>query len=82
MSSMIQLERLHELRTLAGGERRSCSSKAVYDTFDKAEAASVAHNRWPGRDHDVEPYGCPFCGKFHKGRISPIKNLHVLKIEL
>lgn len=54
--------------TLLSGKDRACTGKHVYETLEDAERAASAHNRWDGRDHDVEPYQCPHCHKFHKGR--------------
>lgn len=59
--------------TSLSGRDTACEGKQAYDTAEDAERAAAAHNRWSGRNHDVEPYACPFCGKYHKGRVvSPL----------
>lgn len=60
------IRRFQEMFPLTVGLRVVCN-KFTYETLEDAERAAEAHNRWPGRDHDVEAYHCLFCGKYHKG---------------
>lgn len=47
------------------GHTRSCASKKKYETFEKAEAASL-RGRWVF----MQAYKCRKCGMFHYGHPS------------
>lgn len=68
------------LYTRLSGAAASCEGKFVYLTMAEAENAAAAHNRWLDRRHDVEAYECPFCGRFHKGRVAPNLLIGVLSL--
>jgi hypothetical protein len=71
-------ERLYNLHLRAGlvsGREKTCGKKTAYAAEDEAVRASVAHNRWEKRRHDVEPYPCAFCKQWHIGRVMPIELL-------
>ena len=53
------------------GEHRVCGKKIAFETEEKAIRAMNHHNKWEGRNHDVEHYPCPFCEKWHIGCIMP-----------
>lgn len=62
--------RTNPIRQLCGQEK-TCGSKHAYESEGEAERAAQAHNRWSERRHDVEPYPCAFCRKWHIGRVMP-----------
>jgi len=66
---------LYNLHLEAGrksGPQQTCGRKQRYETEEAARAGADAHNRWDKRHHDVEPYPCAFCGKWHIGKVMPI----------
>jgi hypothetical protein len=72
--------RIHQLHLQAGkkaGEERTCGSKNAFETEENAQKASDAHNKWKERRHDVEPYPCAFCHKWHIGKIMPVEVLEL-----
>jgi hypothetical protein len=65
-------EKLYRLHLEAGricGQERTCGSKRGFNTEAEADKAAQAHNAWKERKHDVEPYPCYFCAKWHIGGI-------------
>jgi hypothetical protein len=63
---------IYQLHLDAGricGRERTCGVKRPFDDEAAAQKAALAHNAWVRRKHDVEPYPCPFCGKWHIGRV-------------
>jgi hypothetical protein len=63
---------VHDLHIQAGlkcGEDKTCGKKTKFETEEAASKAALAHNRWEKRKHDVEPYPCAFCHKWHVGGI-------------
>ena len=66
------------LYTRLSGAAASCEGRFVYLTMAEAEIAAAAHNRWQERRHDVEAYECPFCDRFHKGRVAPDSIIRLL----
>lgn len=62
----------YELHIQAGkicGEEKTCGKKNAFNNEEAAQKASNHHNKWEGRNHDVEPYPCAFCNKWHIGNI-------------
>ena len=66
---------LHIAAGRASGQNSTCGRKQAYETEEDAARAAVHHNQWKGRHHDVEPYPCAFCEKWHLGRVMPIEVL-------
>jgi hypothetical protein len=75
-------ERLYELHLRAGricGQEKTCGGKHAYEGEAEAERAAEAHNRWAERRHDVEPYPCAFCRKWHIGRVIPPEAMEAME---
>jgi hypothetical protein len=71
-------QHIYELHLRAGlisGREKTCGKKTAHETEELAINAAEAHNRWEKRRHDVEPYPCAFCRKWHIGGIMPISLL-------
>ena len=69
---------LYNLHLEAGrkcGHGKTCGLKKKYETEADAIAASRCHNAWPRKRHEVEPYPCAFCGKWHIGGVMSIYRL-------
>lgn len=66
---------LHLHASKKAGYSRSCEGKRQFPVENEALTAAQAHNRWPKRRHDVEPYPCAFCGKWHIGGKMPLVTL-------
>jgi hypothetical protein len=74
-------ERLRQLHLEAGlkcGQERTCGSKRRYESEPQAGRAAAAHNRWSERKHDVEPYPCAFCDRWHLGRVMSVEELEAV----
>jgi hypothetical protein len=74
-------QRLYELHWRAGlvsGREKTCGKKTTYESEDLATQAAAAHNRWSKRRHDVEPYPCAYCRKWHVGKIMPLALLEAI----
>jgi hypothetical protein len=74
-------KRLHDLHLQAGlasGREKTCGQKTAYETEEHASRSAAAHNRWAKRKHDVEPYPCAFCHKWHIGGIMPVELLEAI----
>lgn len=71
-------ERIKQLHIATGklaGVEKTCGKKNSFDTEEEAQKAANAHNKWKERRHDVEPYPCAFCEKWHIGNIMPLELL-------
>ena len=71
-------EDLYNLHLLAGkkcGEEKTHKGKRSFSDEESALKASVSHNNWDKRYHDVEPYPCFYCEGWHIGRIMPEEEL-------
>jgi hypothetical protein len=77
-----QLYQLHLDAGLRCGRARTCGTKQPYESELDAERAAAAHNRWKERRHDVEPYPCAFCEKWHVGRVMAMEELEGLIAKL
>lgn len=74
-------ERIRQLHLEAGlrcGREHTCGNKQAYEGEADAGRAAVAHNRWTERKHDVEPYPCAFCERWHIGRIMTVDELEAI----
>ncbi len=76
----VSANQARSLYTAITGKESACEGKANYATQDDAERPAAAHNRWEKRQHDVEAYHCPFCEKWHKGRVASPAVLSLLSI--
>ena len=71
-------EKLYNLHLESGriaGRDKTCGKKNAFETEEAAQKASDAHNRWEKRHHDVEPYPCAFCEKWHIGGVMSVELL-------
>jgi hypothetical protein len=73
-----RLYQLHLQAGLISGRDKTCATKHAYEAEESALQAANAHNRWQKRRHDVEPYPCAFCAKWHIGRIMPVAILEAI----
>ena len=74
-------EKIKQLHLNAGqiaGREKTCGKKNSFETEEKAQKAADSHNRWKERRHDVEPYPCFFCQKWHIGNIMPLELLEAM----
>jgi hypothetical protein len=72
---------IHQLHLEAGricGQERTCGTKRPFEDEIAAQKAALAHNAWASRKHDVEPYPCAFCGKWHIGRVMSAVELQAI----
>ncbi len=70
-----EIAKLHIAAGLKSGQEKTCGKKTAFADEASAQKAAGAHNRWEKRRHDVEPYPCAFCQKWHIGGIMPIEVL-------
>lgn len=62
------------------GEVRSCLGKIKNTSYHSALRHSENLNRSKNKRSLVEPYFCPFCKKWHVGKVFPLT--HVQKLAL
>lgn len=71
-------EELYELHLNAArkaGKDASCGKKQWYVNYELGWKAAARLNESPNSRHKVEPYPCPFCDRWHIGRVMSVEEL-------
>lgn len=50
------------------GQERTCGNKIGYSSEESANKAAIKMNKKQTTRHELEPYPCYFCNKWHIGR--------------